>query len=765
MLDHVKESLKLLSSFVIIMTILWTAMLGGALIWNIRHEKQDLLELSKQEARAYYNKDRAFRLWATSHGGVYVQVNESTQPNPNLSHIPERDVVTPSGRQLTLMNPAYMMRQLMEQHAELYGVKSKVTSLKVFNPVNIPDEWESSALKAFGEGVTEVSELTEIDGLPYLRFMRPLFIKEDCLKCHNSQGYNVGDIRGGIAVAIPMAPYWALFQDHWQHMIFIHIVICGMGLAVLFFLTNRGKQMIITRSRLEKESGDLNRQMALILDSLGEGVLGIDSEGKITFVNPATLKMCGFTKEELLHKAIHEVVHHTKPDGSPYPVEDCPMTKTIRNGETRKSDDEVFWRKDGSSFPVEYRSSPLEKDGESKGGVVTFRDLTTQFEKEDMERQLRNVQKLESIGTLAGGIAHDFNNILSVILGYSDIALRKIPTGSSAISDVKQVMIAGERAKDLVQQILAFSRQSEQQLQPLKLQPVIKECLKLLRASIPTTIKLQQDIEENCGEILGDPTQIHQVVMNLCTNAYHAMREQGGVIEVSLSQVEFSLRDLGNKMELDPGSYVRLMVKDTGGGIDKITLRKIFDPYFTTKDKGEGSGLGLAIVHGIVKGLGGEIAVYSEVGEGTIIHVYLPEISKQDVLAEDLFDSEIRGGDERILVVDDEEAIADLIRKMLESLGYKVTAFSSSVTALDTFQKQAEDFDLIISDMTMPNMTGIELSKKILQIEPDMPIIICTGYSELITDKKAYDIGVKKLVMKPVVRSDMARVIREVFDK
>lgn len=764
MQEHFKKDLKLLSSFVVIVTIIWSSMLGGSLIWNISHGRQDMLRLAKQEARAYFNKDQAFRLWASSHGGVYVEVNDTTPPNPNLSHIPERDIVTPSGRELTLMNPAYMLRQLMKQHAELYGVKSKITSLKLFNPINMPDEWERAALKAFESGQKEVTELTDIDGFPYLRFIKPMITQEGCLKCHQSQGYKVGDVRGGVGVAIPMGPYWALLDDHKKSVVAFHIMLWVMGMAVLFFLTNRGKHMIIARAALEEEREKLNRQMALILNSLEEGVFGIDQSGTCTFVNPATLKMSGFSKEQLLNKCIHTALHHTKTDGSPYPIQDCTHMKTISDGKTIQSSDEIFWKKDGASFPVEFTSSPLKRNGENEGAVVTFRDLTTQLEKEKMERHLGHVQKLESIGTLAGGIAHDFNNILSVIIGYSELALDSIPEENQARSQVKQVLLAGNRAKDLVQQILTFSRQSEQELQPLKLQPIIKESLKLLRASIPTTIKLQQDIKENCGEILGDPTHIHQIIMNLCTNAYHAMQNRGGTIEISLSKVEFSLEDLSNKIELDPGSYVRLTVSDTGAGIDQNTLTKIFDPYFTTKEKGEGTGLGLAIVHGLIKGLSGAITVYSEVGQGTTFQIYLPEIVPNDIPVEDLIIREIQRGDERILVVDDEDAIVKLIKKMLESLGYRVTAFTSSVDAFEAFQKQPSDFDLIITDMTMPKLTGMELSRKVLKIKADMPIIICTGFSELITDKKAKNLGIKKLLMKPVLKSDMAKVIREIFD-
>ncbi len=370
---------------------------------------------------------------------------------------------------------------------------------------------------------------------------------------------------------------------------------------------------------------------------------------------------------------------------------------------------------------------------------------------------------MEAIGTLAGGIAHDFNNILTPILGYTDMIIDDVPEDSRIRADMEKVIKAANRAKDLVQQILTFSRQVEQERKPVKIHLVVKEALKLLRATLPTTIEIRQNIDTGCGAVLADPTQIHQVLINLCTNAYHAMRESGGVIEVSLGMVEISTELAMNYPNLHEGTYVRLTVSDTGHGMDRGTIERVFEPFFTTKGVGAGTGLGLSVVHGIVVSHGGEITIESELGKGTRFHVHLPRADSV-VEREAPRDDPIPEGKERILFVDDEEEIARMGKRMLERLGYDVTMRTSSVEALEAFRSQPDGFDLVITDQTMPDMTGVEFVGELLRIRPDLPIILMTGFSEMVTPETAKKIGVREFIMKPIMILDLGKAIRRVLN-
>jgi len=397
----------------------------------------------------------------------------------------------------------------------------------------------------------------------------------------------------------------------------------------------------------------------------------------------------------------------------------------------------------------------------------TGRDVTERILSErkvaKLQEQLTQALKMEAIGTLAGGIAHDFNNILFPMFGYLEMMLEDVPKESPLRGHLVEVFSGAKRARDLIKQILTFSRQSDHERKPLETQRVIKEALKLIKSSLPTTIEISKDIQKDCGLVLAEPTQIHQIVMNLCTNAYHAMEEKGGKLAITLKEVELAAKDFKDPAMI-PGPHVCLTVADTGPGMEQSIIDRIFDPYFTTKEEGKGSGLGLAVIHGIVKNHGGDISVYSEPGKGAEFKVYLPVIKKQKETAKFETDTPIQKGTERILLVDDQDLIVDMERQMLERLGYHITARTSSIEALEAFRANPDKFDLVITDMTMPNMTGDKLAGEMIKIRTDIPIILCTGFSEMMSQERAESLGLKGFLMKPVVLKELSSVIRKVLD-
>ncbi len=478
------------------------------------------------------------------------------------------------------------------------------------------------------------------------------------------------------------------------------------------------------------------------------------AQDKFIEANPAIVEAFGYqSRDEFL--AVNVADLYQNPDDKNSFDE-----KMLENGSVNNYEVNLK-KKDGAPF-VGSVSAVAVKDlnGEVKYYDGIIEDITG---KKELELQLQKAHKMEAIGTLAGGIAHDFNNILSAIIGYTELAISDAEKESTLYQNLKEVFRAGERAKDLVKQILTFSRQAEQELKPVQVGNICKEVIKFLRASLPTTIELLQEIKSD-SLVMADPTQIHQLLMNLCTNAGHAMRESGGVLEVKLTDAKIGEDLMVEHPEFKSGPYLELTISDTGHGIPAQILDRIFDPFFTTKEKGEGTGMGLSVVHGIVGSYGGKIIASSELGKGSIFKVYLPTVEKDETPLP-IEGESIATGTERILFVDDETALVNIGKQMLGSLGYKVTGRTSSTEALELFKVKADSFDLVITDMTMPNMTGDELAKELIHIKPEIPIILCTGYSARINQQQAAAMGIRAFVSKPVLRRDIAETIRNVFDE
>jgi PAS domain S-box-containing protein len=493
------------------------------------------------------------------------------------------------------------------------------------------------------------------------------------------------------------------------------------------------------------------------IEQVGDGFLLVDSHHVIRYVNPAYESLSGYSRDEIINRSISSIRSRTH-DKAFYDG----LWSTVSNGATWNGRITVL-RKNGSFFEADTIVSPvLDSEDRLSDYVIIMRDVTRMVE---LEKQVRQMQKMEAIGTLAGGIAHDFNNILSPILGYAEMALDAEPGASQLRRDMEQIMAAGRRAKDLVQQILAFSRQTEQQRRPLRVGSIVKEAMKLLRASIPSSITMQANIarEAEQSTVFADSTQIHQVLMNLCTNARHAMRGQTGVLDVSLDRVDIDEGSAGALKELALGPHLKLSVRDTGHGIDTTVMERIFEPYFTTKAPGEGTGMGLAVVYGIVRSHSGTVTVDSVVGAGTTFDVYLPcteaprMAARQDV-------GPPPTGCEHILLVDDETMLTEMGKRRLTRLGYKVTAFTNVLEALESFRAQPAQFDLVITDFTMPFANGLDFCKDIRHIRPDIPVILCTGFSEEVTPEEARVAGVQEFFLKPLSILDLAQGVRRVLD-
>jgi signal transduction histidine kinase/ActR/RegA family two-component response regulator len=393
-------------------------------------------------------------------------------------------------------------------------------------------------------------------------------------------------------------------------------------------------------------------------------------------------------------------------------------------------------------------------------------EIRKKFEKErsELETQLFQLKKMETIGTLAGGIAHDFNNILTPILGYTDMALEELPDESTLRFDIEQINNAAIRGKDLVQQILTFSREVNIDRKPIQLNQVVVEVLNLLKASLPPGIEIRQYLDPKVGTILADPTHMHQIIMNLCTNACYAMNKTGGILEVRVDAVKVNQKLAGKITNLKKGNYIRLILSDTGHGMDSSTKERIFEPFFTRKEVGSGAGLGLSVVHGIVSNYDGAITVKSTLGKGTSFTIYLPQYDTQ-LLIQDKLGKTLTKGDEHILFVDDEREITFMGKKMLENLGYKVTIKSDSLSALDEFKSSPMKYSLLVTDQTMPGMLGTELAARMKEIRPKFKVIIITGYIDKLAEELLKQDGISEVIMKPIILSDFSRVIRKVLDE
>jgi len=553
--------------------------------------------------------------------------------------------------------------------------------------------------------------------------------------------------------------------------------LCILALMIILLrsqVKKKTRQLVTKNDELERENAgrcraeDALRESEELYRTLAERSFAnvyVVQDGRFCFINSNTVKTFGYSPEEILGQRSLYFVHE----------DDREQVKTYsRNmlqGERLSPYEYRLITNAGDQRWMLETVTSIQYTGRS-AVLGTAMDISEQKRAEEkrqiLETQLRQAQKMEAIGTLAGGIAHDFNNILAAVIGYSELAYLKANEGSRERHYLKEVLKACDRARELIKQILTFSRNNEQTLQPINISPVIKEAVKLLRASIPTTIDIRLELDAEKDIVRADPTQIHQVLMNLCTNAAHAMNEKGGTLSIGIANGDSMTAALPAaiyKLPLLSESHLELRVSDTGHGIPRAILDRIFDPFFTTKEVGKGTGLGLSVVHGIVKSHGGWIHVDSELDSGSTFRIFLPLVKEGCRVTPEPKDIKaLPVGCERILLVDDEVALVEMGREMLTGLGYQVTTTTSSRQALELFRRQPGQFDLVITDMTMPQMTGLELSRKLVEIRSDICVVLCTGYSENITPETLRASNVKEYLMKPFGHAQMALLIRQMLD-
>jgi signal transduction histidine kinase len=686
----------------VIVAVIWTLLIAYSLYWEHLQHQEEALLLGKIQGRSYFEKDVLYRRWASRHGGVYVPVTESTQPNPYLSHVPERDITTPSGRQLTLMNPAYMTRQVYEMAQEYKGTgRGHITSLKPIRPANTPDPWEKESLLAFERGALEVGHIEQIDGKPYYRYMKSLIADKPCLKCHQSQGYREGDVRGGLSVSVAMEPIYAMMAKELRRVYINHTIIWLLGIGMIGYGT---RKLDGNTTQLYEKTGELEHEV---------------EERKIA--QEQLQEKASLLEEEIAERQI-------------------------------------------SQEALQEQTIILEEEIEGHRRTEQERKRT-EDERSRLEAQLQQAQKMESVGRLAGGVAHDFNNILTVIQGYSQIGLMETDPSQRIFSHFEEIRKASERAAGLTHQLLAFARKQIIEPKVINLNESVAGMLKMLQRLIGENVQLNWQAGANLWPVKIDPSQVDQLLANLCVNARDAMADVGKItIGTENCAIDTDFQTVHGDV-VSPSEYVLLTVTDNGCGMNHETLTNIFEPFFTTKGIGEGTGLGLATVFGIVKQNSGIISVSSEPGVGTTFTIYLPHYLGQSEQTQGEGTAESAPcGQETILLVEDDQAILNMTAMILSKQGYTVLKANTAAEAIRLAKEQLDEISLLVTDVIMPEMNGKDLANNLQLLNPQLKSLFMSGYTaDAIAQHGVLNEGVN-FIQKPFSLPDLAKKVRSVLD-
>lgn len=754
--------------YAILALLTWSALCAAVIFTNDHADEKEINDEARIMARTSTDKDIAYRHWVAERGGVYAQVSDNLQPNPFLKH-PERDLKTPSGRRLTLLNPAYMTRQVFEQEFSLKTSPwSHITSLKPLRPANAPDDWEAEALRAFERGAAEYGERWNYQGEPVYRYMRPLQVKESCLTCHGDQGYEVGDIRGGISVMVPVQDFIRSARQNNRAFVSTVGSVWLVGLLGIGFSWRRMAQ---SAKSLQAE----HDSMQMLFEAAPTGMLLFDRDLEIRLANRA-FRDSYCLAESPCGKRFGDIFRcesaQAEPAGCGFSdaCSICPVRSALlaalNEGQVSESDEcRITSGEDGSLRVFLFSVTPLKFAGED-GALLSLADISRQKaaeqEREKLQLQLMQSQKIESIGRLAGGVAHDFNNMLSTIMGNVELGLLKLQPGDVLEEHLRQIKDAARRSSGLTRQLLGFARQQPIEPHVLQFDYAIEDMLQMLRRLIGEDISLEWKPGARDGRVLIDPTQLSQILTNLTVNARDAIATTGSILLATEPIVVDEAY-----VEAHPwskvGHYLCLSVSDDGCGMTREVQEHIFEPFYTTKDIDKGTGLGLANVYGIVKQNQGFINVYSEPDEGTTFRIYLRQ-TLDEVEDDEPEGTDLVAGSERILLVEDEAMLLEISTRMLEAAGYEVVAFSDPEEALRQAAEGNPPFDLLLTDVIMPGLNGRELAEQLRVRQPGLKVLYMSGYTaDIIETRGLLDTGIR-LLQKPFAAEELCVRVREVLD-
>jgi PAS domain S-box-containing protein len=743
----------------------WLLLVALSTLWEVRLLRRTAIEMAVADGNSSIEKDLAYRRWAAMHGGVYVRPTERTPPSPYLAHLPDRDVVTTSGIKLTLLNPAYMTREVHELARGAYTGRGHITSLNPLRPENAPDAWEAEALARFAAGAKTALTVATQEGREEVRVMHPLFAEKPCLACHGKQGYREGDLRGGISVRVDAAPYFAAADgERWR----LGVVNGLLGLLGLLAIAWAGSRLLRYEASVREQAQRLG--LALQGASLASWDWRASGGGFVYDERWRELVGHGGAAAELAPPAWEALIH---PDDRAA-VEAARAAHLAGEAETLRSEHRLRHRSGRWVWVLE-TGRVIERDpaGRALRACGTVLDVTAQREADAkveegraaralLEEELRQSQRVESIGRLAGGVAHDLNNLLCPILSYGGLLTRELPAGGEPREFAEEIVLAGRRARELVQQLLAFGRRQVLSVRPVSLEEILREFEKLLRRTIREDVAIELRCAPDVGPILADRGQIEQVIMNLAVNAGDAMPE-GGRLTLVTRGVRLEGREEAERLGVAPGPYALLEVVDTGTGMEEEISRHIFEPFFSTKGTG-GTGLGLATVHGIVRQHGGAIRVASRPGEGTTFSILLPIAT--DAVAEPTPrrpPPRAARGTETILVAEDDEQVRGAESAILRRCGYEVLAAGSGEGALALLAGHPGAVHLLLSDVVMPGMGGRELHARVAAAWPSVKVLFTSGYAWSPEDE-GRGFAAEAFLKKPFAEDDLAQKVRAVLD-